>query len=271
MRAEESPAVRGFIELAAKAAARGWHERNGGNLSYRMKEDEAVEIAHCFSKGDSLPIGLTLENLAGEYFIVTGSGKFLCNAEKDPESNIGIVRINEAGDGYTIVWGLKGGARPTSEFPTHLLNHSVKKDATNGAYRVIYHAHPANIVALTFVLPLDEKVFTRELWQMITECPIVFPGGVGVVEWMIPGSIEIAVKTGELMRTHDIAVWAHHGIFCAGEDYDTTFGLMETVEKAAEILVKVISMGGKRQTISDENIRELIGPFSLTLDDKYFE
>ena len=53
--------------------------------------------------------------------------------------------------------------------------------ATGGAYRVIYHAHTANVIALTFVLPLTDEVFTRELWEMATECPVVFPSGIGVV------------------------------------------------------------------------------------------
>ncbi|MCA5011341.1 class II aldolase/adducin family protein, partial [Clostridioides difficile] len=76
----------------------------------------------------------------------------------------------------------------------------VKKEATSGKHRVIYHAHPANVIALTFVLPLEDKVFTRELWEMATECPVVFPDGVGVVGWMVPGGRDIAVATSELMK-----------------------------------------------------------------------
>ena len=56
------------------------------------------------------------------------------------------------------------------------------------------------VIALTLVLPLDDKVFTRELWESATECPVVFPDGVGVVTWMVPGGREIAVKTAELMK-----------------------------------------------------------------------
>ena len=56
----------------------------------------------------------------------------------------------------------------------------------------------ADTIALTLVLPLDDKVFTRELWESATECPVVFP--VGVVPWMVPGGREIAVKTAELMK-----------------------------------------------------------------------
>ena len=51
------------------------------------------------------------------------------------------------------------------------------------------------MIALTFVLPLEDKVFTRELWEMATECPVVFPSGIGVVGWMVPGGREIAVAT----------------------------------------------------------------------------
>ena len=48
----------------------------------------------------------------------------------------------------------------------------------------------ADTIALTFVLPLDDKVFTRELWESATECPVVFPDGVGVGPWMVPGGRE---------------------------------------------------------------------------------
>ena len=62
---------------------------------------------------------------------------------------------------------------------------------------------------------LNDEIFTRELWEMATECPVVFPSGVGVVHWMVPGGRDIAVETSKLMEKYDVAVWAHHGIFCS--------------------------------------------------------
>ena len=165
---------------------------------------------------------------------------FFRNVILKPEDSTCIIKVDETGEKYKIVWGLVNGGRPTSELPSHLMNHQVKKKATNGEYRVIYHCHTANVIALTFVLPLDCKVFTRELWEMATECPVVFPDGIGVVDWMVPGGHDIAVATSELMKKYDVAVWAHHGIFCSGPDFDITFGLAHTVEKSAEILVKVL-------------------------------
>ena len=79
------------------------------------------------------------------------------NVILDPQHSIGIVQINDKGDSWRIVWGLEGGAKPTSEFPSHFMNHSVRVKATDGACRVIYHAHPANIIAMIF--GFDQKAY----------------------------------------------------------------------------------------------------------------
>src|SRR5574344_1710461 len=213
----DSKAMSGFIRMADDGWKQGWHERNGGNLSYRMKQGDFREIKQ-FCKEDKpwAEIGTTVTELAGEHFIVTGSGKFMRNVADRPEDSICIIEIDNTGTKYKIIWGLINGGRPTSELPSHLMNQEIKKRVTNGEYRVVYHAHPANIIALTFVLPLDDKVFTRELWEMATECPVVFPAGLGVVPWMVPGGREIAVETSKLMNKYDAVVWAHHGLFCTG-------------------------------------------------------
>ena len=93
------------------------------------------------------------------------------------------------------------------------------------------------------------------LWQSMTECPVVFPKGVGVVEWMIPGGAEIAHKTCELQKKYDAIVWAHHGLFVSGNTFDSAFGLMHTIEKSAEIYCRVLSTGKPiMQTIPDEGL-----------------
>jgi len=260
--------MQGFIRLADDGYTKDWHELNGGNLSYRMTAAEVAEVKEGLNFGSQwVEIGATVPALASEFFLVTGSGKFFGNVKLAPEANLAIIELDAQGEHYRIVWGLCEGGRPTSELPSHLMNHEVKKIATDGAHRVIYHAHPKNLIALTFVLPLKDEVFTREIWEMMTECPVVFPEGIGVVDWMVPGGKEIAIATSELMKKYNIAVWAHHGLFCSGDSFDRAFGLMHTVEKAAEILVKVLSIGGKRQSITVPNFRELAGEFNVVLDE----
>ena len=266
----ETKFMEGFVRMTDDAFRKGWHERNGGNYSYRMTEEETASVKDQFSLDRPWAlIGVEVPNLAGEHFLVTGSGKFMRNVILDPAANLAVVEIDEKGENFRVVWGLVEGGRPTSELPTHLMNHSIKKELTGGKHRVILHAHTTNVIALTFVLPLTDEAFTRELWEMATECPVVFPEGVGVVPWMVPGGRDIALATAELMKKYNVAIWAHHGIFCSGADFDETFGLMDTVEKSAEILVKVLSMGGKKQTITALDFRALAKDFHVTLPENF--
>lgn len=263
--------VKGFIRMCNDGFNQGWHERNGGNLTYRIKEEDLKDVKDSLNTdGEWLEIGTEVPSLANEHFLVTGSGKYFRNVILDPESNIAIILIDETGAKYQIQCGLKDGGKPTSELPSHLMNHAVKKEVSGGKHRVIYHAHTTNTIALTFVLPLKDEIFTRELWEMATECPVVFPSGIGVVPWMVPGGKDIAVVTSNLMKEYDVAIWAHHGMFVSGEDFDLTFGLMHTVEKAAEILVKVLSITpNKLQTIQADEFRQLAKDFNVTLPEKF--
>lgn len=271
MRILDTKFVRGFIKMADDGFQQGWHERNGGNLSYRLKPEEVEGIRTRLNDGGAwTPIGASVPGLAGEFFLVTGSGKYFRNIIVDPEACIAIIELDDKGENYRLRWGLVEGGVPTSELPSHLMNHEVKKRVTNGKHRVIYHAHTTNIIALTFILPLRNDVFTRELWEAATECPVVFPQGVGVVDWMVPGGQEIAIATSKLMEQYDVAIWAHHGMFCSGEDFDLTFGLLHTVEKSAEILIKVYSVvPQKLQTITADNLRAVGKAFHVELPERF--
>lgn len=271
MKVLESKFMQDFIKMADDGYKQGWHERNGGNLSYRLKKGEVDAIRPRLYRDTAWqPIGTEVPGLAGEFFLVTGTGKYFRNITVDPEACLAIIEIDGSGSNYRIRWGLVEGGNPTSELPTHLMNHEVKKKLTDGRHRVIYHAHTTNTIALTFVLPLEDEVFTRELWEMATECPVVFPEGVGVIGWMVPGGREIAVATSKLMEKYNAVIWAHHGMFCSGETFDLTFGLMHTIEKSAEILIKVLSMvPRKRQTISPDNFRKLEEGFRISLPERF--
>ncbi len=267
----ELECIQGFIRLCTDGFDQGWHERNGGNLTYRMKEDEVEQAKPYFNAPREWNnMGVQAEELGGSYFITTGSGKYMRNVALQPEKNIGIVEINAEGNAWRIVWGLEDNARPTSEFPSHFLNHSVRASVTNGNDRVIYHCHPANLIALTFVLPLDDRTFSRVLWKSMTECPVIFPEGVGVVPWMVPGSADIAKATSKLMKKYQAAVWTHHGLFVTGPDFDTAFGLAHTIEKSAEIYIKILSTGKDiLQTITDDDLRAIGKDFHVAINEEF--
>jgi len=269
----DTPALRSFIACAHNGWLQGWHERNGGNLSYRMAAGEAAACRPWFDEtGPWLPLGVAAPGLAGEYFAVTGTNRYFQNIKEKPEENIGVAQLNGAGDAYRVVWGLTVGHMPTSEFPTHILNHSVRAAATQGKSRVIYHAHPADVVALTFVLPVTAKAFSRALWQSMTECVVIFPEGVGAVPWMVCGGADIARATAREMERFAAVIWGQHGIFCAGEDFDSTFGLLHAIDKAAGILLKVMATGlPVQQTITDDNLRAIGGAFGLRINEEFLD
>lgn len=245
----------------------GWDERNGGNVSYLLKEEEIKEYLDLSHVIRVIPFAgvnrssLDAKPLAGKIFLVTGTGKYLKNVESDPETNLGIIRIAKDGQNAELLWGYKDGGRFTSELPAHLMSHRARleKDPEN---RVVRHCHPTNLLAMTYVHPLDEKSFSHTLWQRSTECIVVYPEGVGVLPWMLCGTDSIGQATAEKRKQFRIVVWAGHGIYGAGKTLDEAFGLIETVEKAAQIY----NLIGERKiinTITDENRLELIKLFKL--------
>ena len=49
MKVLEAKFVKQFINLCFEGYQKGWHERNGGNLSYRIKKEEVESIKENFT------------------------------------------------------------------------------------------------------------------------------------------------------------------------------------------------------------------------------
>ncbi len=116
----------------------------------------------------------------------------------------------------------------------------------------------------------ETGLFTRTLWQMCTECIVVFPEGVNVLPWMLCGTNEIGEATAKKMETARLVVWAQHGIYGAGRDLDETFGLIETAEKAAEIYMKIAHLP-LVNTIADEQLHLLEKRFGVKAREGYLD
>ena len=262
-----APFVREMCETTANMYRLGWDERNGGNISYLLKEEEVAEYLDLNNVLRVIPlmgvyeVDFDASPIEGKIFIVTGTGKYFKNVEKDPETNLGIVRIGKGGKNVELLWGFKDGGRPTSEFPAHMMSHMARL-SVDPENRVVMHSHPTNTLAMNYVHELDEKKFTHTLWEMCTECIVVFPEGVGVLPWMLCGTTEIGKATAEKMKEFRLVVWAMHGIYGAGKTLDETFGLIETVEKAAQIYMLTAHLP-RLNTIKDEDMVKLVELFGV--------
>ena len=274
---EQQAFVKQFVRMCDDGWQQGWHERNGGNASYRMTAEDVQSCKGFFYDTPSswVPLVSALPNLAGERFLVTAAGSFMRNVALDPVSNIGIVGLDDQGAAWRIVWGFKGGGVPTSELPSHLMTHAARKDATIGADRVLYHAHPGSVVAMTGVLPVDSRTITRALWKSMTECVIAVPKGVSALPWMVPGGTDIARATADAMVARSACVWAQHGMFASAPTFDEAFGKIHAVEKAADVWLRVRvaarAAGGEPVEIPDVGLREIAATYNLPIDESMLE
>lgn len=264
----EAPFLKEFVATASNMYRLGWDERNGGNISYLLKEEEVAEYLDLSRVIRIIPFAgvhntsFDAAPLAGKIFLVTGTGKYFKNIEKDPANNIGIVRISANGKEVELLWGYEDGGRFTSEFPAHMMSH-IARLSVDPENRVILHCHPTNLLAMTYVHELDEAKFSHTLWEMSTECIVVFPDGVGVLPWMLCGTDTIGMATAEKMKKFRTVIWSLHGVYGAGKDLDECFGLVETCEKAATIY-NLIGNRPIKNTLTEDNMKELIDLFGIS-------
>ena len=156
----DAPFIKEMSEICDLMYAKGWNERNGGNISYLIPKYEAVEyedifFPEFFGSNSWFPLETPVYKLRKQFFLVTASGAYLKNVSKNPKGNLLIIRVSDDGEGYNIIWG-KRGLRPTSEISSHLMCHEVrnKKDYN---HRAIIHTHATNLEAMTFIIDLNDK------------------------------------------------------------------------------------------------------------------
>ena len=265
----QAPFIKEFGLILDKMYQNGWHERNSGNVSLILKEDEIKPYLNLSHIKREIKLDCDVKDLKGLYILVTGSGKYIKNVSKDPELNAGIIRIQENGKHADIIWGFNDEGKPTSELSTHLLSHQTRLKVS-AKHRVVIHTHATNIMAMTFVHPLEDRSFTRSLWKMCTESIVVFPDGVGVLPWMVCGNAEIGLETAKKMEKTRLVIWSLHGVFATGENLDDCFGLIETVEKSAQIYMMTAHL--KRiNTLEDDQLKALVTAFNVKYIEEYLD
>jgi len=254
------------IKAARDIWLKGWSENTGGNISVRLHK-QTVQTQNTFVQNtDWSDLDTEFPDLAGEYFIMSGTGMFLRNIELAPEDTLGVIQLDHTGGRYRRVWGYANGGRPTSELPSHLRAHAIRKQVSGNTDRVFIHCHCPCLTALTHALELDTAYLTRLLWQMHIECIVVFPDGVEFIPWQRSGSKELGEATAAGLKKRRAIVWQFHGVGAVGPTLDAAFGLIHVLEKSAEIYLKVHALGGVKNIHSTEQMMDLARAFNLTPD-----
>jgi rhamnulose-1-phosphate aldolase len=254
--------VEEMLEAARLMSERGWAERNAGNMSYLIP---ATEAARYFDQGQhkkGFSIDLNIKELAGMVFLITATGSYFRKLKIVSAHGLGAVRVSLDGNRLELLWGFEKGASPTSEMRMHFMGHIMRLKKDPG-HRVILHTHATNTIIMSANGRLDEKAFTRALWRMHSECIVVFPEGVGIVPWIVPGTQEISAATAEKLKEFRLVIWPLHGLIGTGCSMDEAMGLIETVEKTAEIYLKSMGLPDSLQLLTDEQVREIATHFNV--------
>jgi len=110
--------------------------------------------------------------------------------------------------------------KPSIEYRMHLEVYRTLRNA--GA---VVHAHPP------LVLAVAEAYGPHSLLGLI-EARLVLPHGVGVVEELEPGSLELARKVAECLKEHEACILQGHGVvaYGSGEPEQALFEALDRVE-----------------------------------------
>lgn len=237
----------------------GWGEFHAGNISYLLDEEETKQISSSINVLNHVEVDFDTSGLEGKYFVVTRSGACFRTMKKKYLEDLGVIKFNE--NSYDIVWGLQNGmGRPTSELPAHVLCHKARL-SSDDKNKIVMHCHPTYINAMTMIHELDEQEFTKTLWKMNSECCLVFPEGISILPWMVCGEGKIGPATAEKMKSKRVVIWPFHGIFSSGSSIDDAIGLIETLDKNAQVYTLVKS--NMTHSMTDDNVKELMDHFGL--------
>lgn len=233
--------IKELAELSYDMWQKGWDESNGGNISCILTDEDLsfLQKDESYKTTRNIKVQNIPADMVGKYLIITASGSHFRILKNNLTKDLGVILILE--DGYNIVWGFKENKRPTSELYMHLLSHSARLKA-NSHHRVVVHNHANNATAHSLLVAPNDRDYTLPLWKILTESVIVFPDGVGVVPWQLPGTEAIGLATAKKLEKTRIVVWAYHGILATGTSFQECFGLIETVDKAAKIYRETLNV-----------------------------
>lgn len=253
-----------IAEVASFLWQRNWAEANGGNISVNLTHLHDSSLHELSQPRKTSELAEPLPELAGNFFYATGAGKRMRDVAKSPLDFGVIIRISKDGKHFEVV--SETAVKPTSELPSHLLIHNLLKAKGNHKSAVL-HTHPGELIALTHCpLFLDPKRLTQMLWSMIPETRVLVPKGVGIVPYMLTGTMAMAKATIKQLEKHEVVLWEKHGALAVSDDIMHCFDLIDTLTKSAKIYLAAKTAGFEPQGLTREQMDELGRAFGLPVD-----
>ncbi|MCF8062666.1 MAG: rhamnulose-1-phosphate aldolase [Deltaproteobacteria bacterium] len=260
-----------LVERTARCARdmwlNGWAEGGAGNLSVRVDPARLGGVEGVREEAAWIEAGFELPELGGAAFLMSARGSLFRCIQDRPREGCGVIELDPGGGRYRVIWGFEPAGSPSSEIQSHLAGHAARVRAGDrGEGCALAHVHASNLVALTCALSPDTISITRLLWSLHSECIALFPEGIEVAGWCLPGSPALSRATVRGLEKRRLVLWPFHGVVAAGRSLDEAVGLIETVEKAAGIYLKAAAAGGPSARLGEKELTEIAERFGVTPD-----
>jgi rhamnulose-1-phosphate aldolase len=252
-----------MVEVGAYLWQKGWAERNAGNVSV----DVTAALAGAAPGGiHREPLAAPCPSLGGHSLLVSGTGRRFRDLARGRPDSVCLIRIDDDGAGYQVVGGDPGAlaTRPTSELPAHLgVHQSLLRRAA--PERVVLHTHPTELIALTLLSGYgNDAAVNRALFSVHPEVKVTIPRGAGLAPYVLPGSEALARATvAALERDHQVVLWAKHGCLAVGASVVAAFDAIDTLNKAAQLVLLCRGAGQEPDGLGPEDLAELVRTFNL--------
>jgi rhamnulose-1-phosphate aldolase len=248
----------------ARVAAIDAGEGAAGNISVCI--GWPVDPRRLFPIEEQIPLPLQAPNLAGCLIVVTGSGRRLRDVAIDPAASLGAVRIGADGRTGTLCTSPRRlFENLTSEWNSHLAVHDDTISRTSTVLHAVVHAQPPHLVYLSHLADYHDEVRLNErLLRWEPETIVNLPQGIGVLPFMLPGSVHLMEANVERLRDHRIVIWGKHGVMARSNISATrAVDRIEYAETAARYEYMDLVNGGHGEGLSRDELREIVTAFRV--------
>ena len=239
-------------------------EAGAGNISICL--DELPRVREVFPLSERIVLPLAAPALAGRTLLVTGSGRRLRQIGDDPLAAVGAVIVEADGIHAELLTSPRRQfERLTSEFNSHLGVHQDQVARRGVDFQAVVHAQPMNLTYLSHIPAYrDTAAMNARILRWEPESIVSLSAGIGVLEFMIPGSAELMEANVEGLREFEIVLWSKHGVM-ARSDISVTRAVdrVEYAETGAKYEYMDLVAGGRAEGLTTEQIGAVAREFNI--------
>lgn len=238
------------------------HGDSGNTVRLIDRPDNANEKGEWKKFIDKQGKPYEVTRLRGKFFATTNSGEQVANAIHNPDQVFSIHEIHPDGDAYRHV---SGANNPTSEMVSHLYG----LDSTKGRIASAHgHLLPHNAF---MAVPGMRPDFHDHIMATALESGAYIPGGIGVIEQVVPGNKDFAERIAAVTPPRDlgkaaIVAWWGHGIHAMGDSLEGAAARLLEV-KQQFIVAKDLLLGpiGEIATVVPETYAGVLDQFNIPM------